>query len=58
MSAPDPRPGGGSEFDLIRDYFSGLGARGDGGLTGRSFAAVHAEGVQGRAHVVDKHFQP
>jgi thiamine-monophosphate kinase len=29
MSAPDPRPGGGSEFDLIRDYFSGLGARAD-----------------------------
>ena len=29
MSAPDPRPGGYSEFDLIRDYFSGLGARAD-----------------------------
>mgnify|MGYP001821844430 CR=1 FL=1 len=30
MSAPDPpRLGGGPEFDLIRDYFSGLGARAD-----------------------------
>ncbi len=29
MSAPDPRPGGGSEFDLIREYFSGLGVRAD-----------------------------
>lgn len=29
MSPPDPRPGGGSEFDLIRRYFSALGERSD-----------------------------